>query len=110
MTTNGNHSISPRLLAGLFLALIAISPPSPADGLDPDEVRALVKSGRILPFEQVRQRIAGKYPGRVQKVELEREGAGYVYEIRILDDKSGIVWKLEVDAATGQLLEARRRH
>ena len=41
------------------------------------------------------------------EVEFESEHGQYIYEIEILNPQ-GIVWELELDAQTGQLLERKQ--
>lgn len=95
--------------AGLLL-MLTLCGPAMAEDIGPAEVTALVKARKILSFEEIKKKVGKKYPGDVQEVELEREHGAYIYELKILDRKSGIVWKLEVDARSGDILEAKRRH
>lgn len=68
------------------------------------EARRLVEAGMIRPLDEVMTEISKQHPGRILEVELERRReAGYIYEIELLDEE-GNVWELEVDAASGELL------
>ena len=74
-------------------------------GEDHRLARGLLESGRILPLEQLLEKIRPQFPGgRVLEVELEQEDDGIVYEIELLDPQ-GRVWELEVDAVTGEPLK-----
>ena len=64
--------------------------------------RGLAAEGLILPLEEVLERVHASYPGRVLEVELEEEHDQLVYEIEILN-ASGEVWKVYVNAATGEI-------
>ena len=91
------------------LALLALLVPGLAwaGGLDQDDARRLFRSGAILPLERVLEVVRGYQPGRVIEVELDEDSRRYVYELEILAP-DGRVWELEVDAATGRLLERKR--
>ena len=68
------------------------------------EARRLVEEGAIRPLEEIMAEVRSQHPGRILEVELERRReAGYIYEIELLDEE-GNVWELEVDAASGELL------
>jgi len=88
-----------RILAAILLALLAV--PAAAGQ---DEVLRLERSGQILPLETLLERARARHPGKVLDVELEHEHGRYVYEV-ILLDQAGRVWEVEMDAATGELLE-----
>ena len=47
-------------------------------------------------------------PGQVLEVELEQEGERWTYEVRLLQAGGRLV-KLNVDAATGEVLQRRDR-
>lgn len=70
------------------------------------EARRLVDAGKILPLEQILNRIGGP-PMRVLEVELEGEGEHYVYEIELLE-ANGRVVELVVDAQNGRVLSKQR--
>lgn len=75
--------------------------------LDVQEVRRLKESGEIKPLEQLLRQVRNRYPGRVIEIELEQEDGRYVYELELVDDR-GVLWDMEFDARTGQLLERER--
>ncbi len=68
------------------------------------KARALVEVGSILPLEQILKRVAIDHPGHILEVEFEVERGRYLYEIELVD-KKGLVWELEYDAQSGQLIE-----
>ncbi|MGD2083254.1 MAG: PepSY domain-containing protein [Chromatiales bacterium] len=92
----------PKRAIGLLLALLAL-PALPALA-DHDEARRLLDSGEILPLETVLERARRHTPGDILDVELDEEHGRHIYEILLLD-AGGRVWELELDAATGELIE-----
>jgi uncharacterized membrane protein YkoI len=60
-----------------------------AGGISLDEAVALVEK---------------RFKARVVRAEVKERDGRKVYELRLLDDESGRVWKVRVDAATGSLL------
>ena len=87
-----------------------LAPPSAeaGDHRGHERARAAVKASEVLPLTALLERLHRTYPGQVLELELEREGSRWIYEIKLLQ-AGGQLLKLEVDAATGQVLEARRR-
>lgn len=74
---------------------------------DHETARRLSEAGEILPLETILEHAQQQQPGRVIEVEFEKRRQQYVYEIEILNTK-GVVWELELDAQTGQLLERKQ--
>jgi uncharacterized membrane protein YkoI len=70
------------------------------------EVRQLRESGKIMPMEDILGRSRAAQPGQVVEVELDREDGRYVYEVKIIDDTDR-VHKLEIDAASGEVLSRK---
>jgi uncharacterized membrane protein YkoI len=68
------------------------------------QARRLVEEGVIQPLEKILQQVWVQQPGRILEVELEREQERYIYEIELLDDQ-GVVWELEIDAQSGEILK-----
>ncbi len=68
------------------------------------EARHLREIGVILPFSRIVRLAAERQPGKLLDSELDREGGRYVYELEILDS-GGTVHELEVDAASGEILD-----
>jgi uncharacterized membrane protein YkoI len=87
-------------LAGLLLLGVSLI----AVGDDHDEARELYQAGEIQPLETIVEQAQAQRPGRVLEVELETEHDRYIYELEILDPQ-GVVWELEFDARTGELLD-----
>ncbi|WOB10648.1 PepSY domain-containing protein [Piscinibacter gummiphilus] len=98
-----------RLLGAIVALVGALLPGAPAlAGGDHDRARAAVQAGEVLPLKTVLERVARSHPGEVLEVELEQEDGRWVYEIRLLQPGGRLV-KLEVDAATAEVLRSKRR-
>jgi len=95
-------------LALLALAALALSPAWSSDRRDHERVRAAVEAGQVLPLPTLLERLRRTHPGRVLELELEREHGRWRYEVKLLQP-NGQLLKLEVDAATAQVLEAKRK-
>jgi hypothetical protein len=72
-----------------------------------DDIRRLRQHGDILPLERILQQARRQRDGRVLETYLERERDRYIYNVEMVDDK-GRVWEMELDAATGEVLENRQ--
>ena len=81
--------------------------PAHADS-DQDRARAAVQAGQVLPLKTLLERLERDVPGQVLEVELEQEGERWTYEVRLLQAGGRLV-KLNVDAATGEVLQRRDR-
>ena len=79
-----------------------------SDRDDHDRARAAVLAGEVLPLQTLLERLRRSRPGQVLELELEREDGRWVYEIRLLQPDGQLV-KLDVDAATAEVLNAKRR-
>ncbi len=105
-------------LPALLLCTLAAVLPSPAaqasDRHDHERARAAVQAGEVLPLTVLLERLQRTHPGQVLELELERHGDApatgvrWIYEIKLLQ-ASGQLLKLDVDAATGRVLEQRRK-
>lgn len=93
----------PWLLLVLFGAALA-----DGDGRDHERARAAVQAGEVMPLPQLLQKLQRSHPGQVLELELEREDGRWVYEVKLLQAKGRLV-KLAVDAATGEVLVAKRK-
>jgi uncharacterized membrane protein YkoI len=93
--------------AAILLALGTASVATRAGADEAEQARALTDSGAILPLEQILEKTKREFPGRVIEIELDKENDRHVYELEIVDPE-GKVWELEIDAATGELLEKER--
>lgn len=77
---------------------------------DQDRARAAVRAGEAMPLPALLERVQRSHPGQVLRVELEQDDGRWIYELRLLQP-DGRLLKLEVDARSGEVLEAKtRRH
>jgi uncharacterized membrane protein YkoI len=95
------------------LALLSIPPLARADGdherhrdRDHDRARSALLHGQILPLTEILDRVQAEAPGRFLEVELDDDDGLLIYEIKVMDDR-GRITRLEVDAATGHILDRR---
>ncbi|MFB9068848.1 PepSY domain-containing protein [Pseudofulvimonas gallinarii] len=95
-----------RLIALAIVALAsAMATAAPAsERRDHERARAAVVAGERLPLSVILKTIEERFGGRVLEIDLEDDRGRPVYEIEILDDR-GRVLELDVDAATGEILE-----
>jgi hypothetical protein len=102
---------------GGLLALLLLVPGAQAGGdrererdreRDHERARAAVQAGQVLPLATLLQQLQRSHPGQVLEVELERDDGRWIYELKLLQG-GGQLLKLELDAATGQVLKARSR-
>ncbi len=92
-----------RLLAIFLLIGIGLANAS-AEGDGYMEARRLVREGKILPLEQILDKLSQFKSGQILEVEFDQGRRGMLYEIELLDGQ-GTVWELKVDAVTGEILE-----
>jgi hypothetical protein len=102
-----------RLCVGLLLTgllLMGLAPPGAwaSDKLDHEKARAAVEAGQVLPLSTLLERLRRTHPGQVLELELERDDGRWIYEVKLLQ-ANGQLLKLEVDAATAQVLQVKRR-
>lgn len=100
-----------RQLSVVVLALHCLFftlPSCAGEDISLKEARKLIKAGEIMSFEKISEIALGIKPGRILDTELERSRRTgvYYYEIEILDDK-GVVWELDLNAKTGELLKLK---
>lgn len=91
------------LSATLLLALLDAGAGQAGDRHDHDHARRALESGEIVPLRPILERVERDYPGQIMEVELEREDARWMYEIKLLRTGGALV-KLEIDARDGTLL------
>lgn len=106
-----SHRMPLLSVLALCAPLVLGSAPALADrDRDHDQARAAVQAGQVLPLKTLLERIERDHPGQVLEVELEQERERWLYEIKLLQP-DGKLLKLELDAATAQVLrrEERRR-
>jgi uncharacterized membrane protein YkoI len=95
-------------LVGVALLSLAQDGAWAGDREDHDRARAAVLAGEVLPLPALLERLQRSHPGQVLELELERADARWIYEIKLLQPDGQLV-KLEVDAATAQVLDLKRR-
>lgn len=94
--------------AALWLGVL-VACPARADGpRDHERARAALQAGEVLSLQKVLERVQRSHPGDVLEVELEREGGRWVYELKLLQ-QGGTLLRLDVDAATAEVLRSRQR-
>ena len=89
------------------LAMVLASPPALADS-EQDRARAAVQAGKVLPLKTLLERLEREHPGQVLEVELEQDDGRWIYEIKLLQAGGRLV-KLELDAASGAVLQRKER-
>lgn len=96
--------LRPAVLLLLSLAAAAYA------SSDHEEAHELAERGVIRPLTEILEQARQIHDGRVLDVVLkhEKEHEAYVYELHILDPQ-GVVWMLEFNAVSKELVE-RRRH
>ncbi|TAM82072.1 MAG: peptidase [Candidimonas sp.] len=95
-------------LAGLLACALAVSAPTHAEPSEQDLARQALERGQVLPLRTVLDKIEREYQGQALKIEFERDGGRFIYEIRLLQ-RNGHLAKLKVDAADGHVLEIKRK-
>lgn len=73
------------------------------------DVKELKENGEISSLEAILQKLHDHDISRVLEVELEKKNNRYVYEIEYLNTK-GMVYEVEVDALTSQVMKTKREH
>ena len=106
--------MSPLIARFLLIGLCVVIAAGPAladrrggrERDDDDQERAWQarKSGTVLPIEVILDRVLREFPGEILEIDFDDDDDGYIYEIKVLT-RRGIVLEIEVDAATGQILD-----
>ena len=95
------------LAAGAAAALLAGGVACAGD-LSPAELDPLVKSGRVLPLDELEAAALAKHHGgKVKKGEIEHKNGGYIYEAE-MTDRDGEDWDGYLDATTGLLFKEEK--
>ncbi len=107
-------SLPPLVSRFLIIGLCVLMAAAPAqadrrggsDRDDDDQERAWQarKSGTVLPIEVILDRVLRDYPGEILEIDFDDDDDGYIYEIKVLT-RRGIVLEMDVDAATGRILD-----
>lgn len=105
---NEKLKFKPFFAAGLIAVVFASFSMQAKAGEDIDhiEARKLQDAGEILSFEKIAAMARSHKAGDILETELEknRKTGLYIYEVEILDAK-GMVWELDVNAKTGELIK-----
>lgn len=96
------------VLTALLLTGLTLPAARASDTRDHERARAAVQAGQVLPLPTLLERLQRTHPGQVLELELERDDGRWVYELKLLQ-ANGQLLKLEVDAATGQVLQVKRK-
>ena len=109
-TARSRRPVLPRrgMLAGIGLLCLAQAGAWASHRDDQDRARAAVLAGEVLPLQTLLERLQRTRPGQVLALELERSDGRWVYEIKLLQPDGQLV-KLEVDAATAEVLNVKRK-
>lgn len=105
---NKASKLRPALLTGLVAAILVIFtlPVKAGEDVSHIEARKLQASGEILSFEKIAEIARKVKSGEILETELERNRKSglYIYELEILDAK-GVVWELDINAKTGEMMK-----
>lgn len=91
----------------LALILICLAAPAWADDDDQDRARRALEAGEILPLSDILEAAQDARPGRVIEVDLDRDGGQWIYQLELVSP-NGHLYEMEIDAATGVILEIER--
>ncbi len=91
----------------LLATLLGVAAPATADSKrDHERARNALEAGEIQPLALLLARVEQRYVGRVIETELERDDGRWVYRFKLLPP-SGAVYRITVDAATGEVVRTR---
>jgi uncharacterized membrane protein YkoI len=107
-TPDNRHARLKVVLAALFVTGLVHPAAWGSDSRDHERARAAVEAGQVLPLPTLLERLRRTHQGQVLELELEREDGRWIYEIKLLQ-ANGQLLKLDVDAATAQVLQVRRK-
>ena len=74
------------------------------EDISQNEIRELVKQGKLLPLESILLLYPEKQYGKLLDLEAEREHGRVIYELEFLRADGRII-ELEIDASNGLLLK-----
>ena len=100
-------SSSPLLqIALIFVALLA-GPVSGEEASDRRHDHDLARQGQMqqtmVPLRTVITAVHENIPGDIAGIELERRGANWLYEIKVISPK-GVMIEVHIDARTGAIV------
>ncbi|MBY6202854.1 PepSY domain-containing protein [Maritalea mobilis] len=90
----------------LCLILFCLAAPAWADE-DHDRARRALEAGEVLPLAEILSAAEAASPGRIIELELGRDDGRWVYELELVSP-DGRLYAMEIDAATGEILELER--
>lgn len=96
-----------RSLVGVLAVAAALSAGGGASargGHDHEAARAALARGEILPLTRILTLVAKQARGDILEIELQREQARFIYEVRVLTP-AGKVVEVKFDARTGARIE-----
>jgi uncharacterized membrane protein YkoI len=96
------------VLMAMLLSPLALPGAWAGDNRDHERARAAVQAGEVLPLPNLLQKLQRTHPGQVLELELARDDDRWIYEVKLLQ-ANGQLLKLELDAGTGQVLQAKRQ-
>ena len=104
------RALRPDFLCAALVLVIGMSAAAAGEWSDADQdrARAAVRAGEVMPLAALLERVQRSHPGQVLRVELEHDDGRWIYELRVLQ-ADGRLLKLEVDARSGEVLEAKTR-
>lgn len=88
------------VLAGAFCAQ--------ADPHDHEAARLAVKRGEIQSLADILNLVAGKLPGEVTAVKIERKAERWLYEFRVVDGQ-GRLFEVYVDGRSGEIARIKEK-
>jgi len=74
------------------------------DDISQDEIRELVKQGKLMSLESILLQYPEQEYGKLLDLEAERHQGSVIYELEFLRADGRII-ELEIDASNGELLE-----
>jgi uncharacterized membrane protein YkoI len=101
-------SPSYRIVTACLLALLLAGPGQAGDGRDHDRARQALAAGEVLPLRTILERVEHVHPGQIMEVELERKGADWIYDVKLLKP-GGVLVKLKIDARNGTVLDSKEK-
>jgi uncharacterized membrane protein YkoI len=95
---------TPVIIMVLLAAMSAAN--APAQPLAAESVieELIMAAAGGISLDEAVSMVEKRFKARVVRAEVKERDGRKVYELRLLDDESGRVWKVRVDAATGSLL------
>lgn len=92
----------------LMLGVLGVGPSQAEGRHDHDRARQALEAGEVLPLRTILERVERDYPGQVMEVELERKGAEWIYQVKLLQSGSILV-SLKIDARSGKVLDSKEK-